>query len=124
MMYSEFIEGTGCRENDHNYKVFKDLEIMYMNSDLSKQEIYEYGKKLVDNTVVETQLVKDLKAELQTTKNRINEVREEIKDLEERYANEIDDEWKDNWKKARRRMKNILDDLKNRKREIEWILNS
>lgn len=50
MMYSEFVEGTGCKKNEYNYKVFRDLEIMYMNSDMTKQEIYEYGKKLVDNS--------------------------------------------------------------------------
>lgn len=27
MMYSEFIEGTGCKDNAHNYKVFCDLEV-------------------------------------------------------------------------------------------------
>lgn len=50
MMYSEFIEGTGCRQNEHNYKVFQNLEAMYINTDMSKEEIYEYGKKLVDNS--------------------------------------------------------------------------
>ena len=56
MLYNEFIEGTGCRDNDHNYKVYKDLEVMYMNSDMSKTQIYEYGKKLVDNSKSEKQL--------------------------------------------------------------------
>ena len=50
MLYGEFIEGTGCKDNEHNYKVYCDLEIMCMNSDMSKAEIYEYGKKLVDNS--------------------------------------------------------------------------
>ena len=53
MLYSEFIEGTGCQDNRHNFKVFQDLEVMYMNSNLTKEQIYEYGKKLVDNTVKE-----------------------------------------------------------------------
>ena len=56
MMYNEFINGTGCKENDHNYKVYKDLEILYMNSDLTKEQIYEYGKKLVDNSKSEEQI--------------------------------------------------------------------
>ena len=50
MLYSEFVDGTGCRENEYNFKVYKDLEVMYMNTGMSKQEIYEYGKKLVDNS--------------------------------------------------------------------------
>ena len=56
MLYNEFIEGTGCRDNDHNYKVYRDLEIMYMNSDLTKSQIYEYGKKLVDNSKTQKEL--------------------------------------------------------------------
>ena len=50
MLFSEFREGTGCKDNQHNHEVYKNLEIMYMNSDMTKEEIYEYGKKLVDNS--------------------------------------------------------------------------
>lgn len=78
MMYSEFVEGTGCRDNEHNYKVFKDLEVMYMNSDLSKAQIYEYGKKLVDNTVVKT--AEQIKLE-QEINEQIDEHKTEIKKL-------------------------------------------
>ena len=53
MLYSEFIEGTGCQDNHHNFKVFQDLEVLYMNSDISKEHIYEYGKKLVRNDIRE-----------------------------------------------------------------------
>ena len=56
MLYSEFIQGTGCKDNENNYKVYKDLEIMYMNSNMSKQDVYEYGKKLVDNSKTEKEL--------------------------------------------------------------------
>lgn len=56
MLYEEFVEGTGCRDNADNYKVYKDLEIMYMNSEMTKQEIYEYGKKLVNNGLTEKQI--------------------------------------------------------------------
>lgn len=73
MMYSEFVKGTGCKENDHNYKVFKDLEVMYMNSDLTKEQIYEYGKKLVDNSKSEKELVFEAKM-----KERIEELKTEI----------------------------------------------
>ena len=45
MLFSEFVEGTGCKDNEKNYEVYKNLEIMYMNSNMSKAEIYEYGKK-------------------------------------------------------------------------------
>lgn len=62
MLYSEFVTGTGCKETQKNYQVYKNLEIMYMNSDMSKQEIYEYGKKLVDNSKTEAEIEAEEKA--------------------------------------------------------------
>lgn len=56
MLYSEFVSGTGCRENDYNYRVYKELEIIYMNTDCTKAHIYEMGKKLVDNSKSEAEL--------------------------------------------------------------------
>ena len=53
MLFSEFVENVGCKENAHNFKVYQDLEIMYMNSDISKEAVYEYGKKLVNNDIKE-----------------------------------------------------------------------
>ena len=38
MMYSEFVKGTGCKENNHNYNIFIKLEDLYMNSDITKEE--------------------------------------------------------------------------------------
>lgn len=56
MLYSEFIEGTGCKDTKNNYQVYKNLEIMYMNSNMSKSDIYEYGKKLVDNSKTDEEI--------------------------------------------------------------------
>ena len=66
MLYSEFIKGTGCKESVYNYNVYKDLEVLYMNSDKSKEQIYLYGTKLVDNSKTE--------AELQVEKEIISEI--------------------------------------------------
>lgn len=126
MMYSEFIEGTGCKENAHNYKVFKDLEVMYMNSDLTKEDIYEYGKKLVDNSKSpeELKVEGELKIKLAETIERMNEVKEEISDLTRRIETEDDSDWRKTFIAQRNRMKRIFDDLKQVKKEINWILNS
>ena len=84
MMYSEFAENVGCRDNEHNHKVFNDLEVLYMNSDISKEEIYEYGRKLVDNSKTD--------AELEIERNingQIAELKEQLKSIranEKRYA--------------------------------------
>jgi len=56
MMYSEFVENTGCRDNDYNREVFRKLEIVYMNDEsMSKAEVYEWGKKLVNNDLTDEQ---------------------------------------------------------------------
>ena len=81
MLYDEFIEGTGCRVTDYNYKVYKDLEVMYMNSNLSKQEIYEYGKKLVDNSLTEKQKQwnADIDAEVNCLKMQLEDRKNDLK---------------------------------------------
>lgn len=80
MLYSEFVEGTGCRENDYNYKVYKDLEVMYMNTGLSKAEIYEYGKKLVDNsdTPEQVELKERIKQEIAGHKSQIESYKKDL----------------------------------------------
>lgn len=97
MLYSEFIEGTGCKENYHNYKVYKDLEIMYMNSDLTKQDIYEYGKKLVDNSKSEEEIrfENELNQELKELKEEYKAAREEVNRYRTYYKENPDRFWKD-----------------------------
>lgn len=77
MLYNEFVEGTGCRDNEHNYKVYKELEIIYMNTDCTKAHIYEMGKKLVDNSKSEAELKleAEIKAEIAEHKNEIERYR-------------------------------------------------
>ena len=92
MLYYEFIEGTGCKDNATNYKVYKDLEIMYMNSDMSKSEIYEYGKKLVDNSKSEAEIEAEekVKAEIKAIKAEIEELKENIETRKEDIERESD----------------------------------
>ena len=76
MLYNEFIENTGCKDTEYNYSVYKQLEVLYMSNDnISKQAIYEAGKKLVDNSKTA--------AEIEAEKN--------INDEIEKYNNWIDD---------------------------------
>jgi len=80
MMYSEFIAGTGCKDNAHNYEVFKNLEAMYMNTEMTKAEIYAYGIKLVDNSKSEAELKAEaeIKAEIDELKSSIAWCKREI----------------------------------------------
>lgn len=127
MLYNEFIEGTGCKDNDHNYKVYKDLEVMYMNSDISKAQIYEYGKKLVDNSKSEAELkveaevkaeIDVAKADIESAKNYINYYKE-LKG----YNKSIGDKF---WEKEYRRMEKYYSDevkrLRNRIAALKWVL--
>lgn len=107
MMYSEFVKGTGCRENDHNYKVYKDLEVMYMNSDLTKEQIYEYGKKLVDNSKSPEQvaLEEQLKAEIAELKQEIKFWQDKIDAYKMFFEMDGDPSWKKSIKSYREHVK-------------------
>ena len=103
MLYNEFVEGTGCKDTEKNYKIYKDLEIMYMNSDMTKQEIYEYGKKLVDNSKTAAEIeaeekvkeeIEELKREVKRYETRIVSLKESIENEQEFLRNEMDDGWK------------------------------
>lgn len=81
MLYSEFVEGTGCRDNEHNYEVYRRLEIVYMNDDsMSKAEVYEWGKKLVNNELSEAQKEQNrkLKEEIEFYKNQYESYRSQV----------------------------------------------
>ena len=115
MLYSEFIENTGCKENDHNYKVYRDLEVLYMNSDISKAEIYEYGKKLVDNskTAEEIEFENGIKAQ-------IAELKETYKECMEDYRRYIG-WWRED--KTDRDWKNWAEEKKSRAKRIKAEIN-
>lgn len=104
MLYSEFVTGTGCKDNATNYRIYKDLEVMYMNSDLSKADIYEYGKKLVDNSKSEAEIeaenkitaeINELKADNAERKNRIESRKAEIEREKAYLVGETDKGWID-----------------------------
>lgn len=125
MLYSEFIEGTGCKDNEKNYKVYKDLEVMYMNSDMSKAEIYEYGRKLVDNSKSKEQvrLEKEINAEIETRKQQIGLYKHDIEWKQTCIKEWNDDkEWVKNLRAEIRYLKAEIKKQKNRIAELKWVL--
>ena len=120
MLYSEFVENTGCKETDYNYQIYKNLEIMYMNSDIPKSAIYEYGKKLVDNskTEAEIEFESQINAEIARHKSQIESYK---KDLEyENYMLSIA-----NNAAHKSTIKYIKEAIKTERRkikELKWIL--
>lgn len=92
MMYSEFVENTGCRENEHNCKLFERLEAMYMNTDITKAEIYEYGKALMNNELSEKQKAhnEQMRQEIQELTNELEQAKAwKARDME--YAKNAED---------------------------------
>lgn len=123
MMYSEFIEGTGCKDNQHNYEVFKNLEIMYMNSDMSKAEIYEYGKKLVDNSKTEEQIrfEQEIKNEIESYKEAIKYAKGEIARMQEAIDEDCNF-WKDFYKGSMKHYKDEIKSYRIKINELKWVL--
>lgn len=121
MLFSEFLEGTGCRDNDYNHKVYQDLEIMYMNSDLTKQQIYEYGKKLVDNSKNEQELKLEanINAEIQDLKGQLKELREQLKVYQQYHREDPKDPY---WKGQVAWYRSMMQDLKRRIAGLKWVL--
>lgn len=125
MLYNEFIEGTGCKDNEHNYNVYKELEIIYMNSDCTKAHIYEMGKKLVDNSKSEAELKieAEVKAEIAELKELIERRKKDISRME-MYLRECDNtEAEIKWLKGDiKTYKENIKHYKNRISELKWVL--
>ena len=125
MLYSEFIEGTGCKDNEANFKVYKNLEVMYMNSDMSKAEVYEYGKKLVDNSKSEEELKLEaqIKAEIKDFETLINMRKDDITRytmyLTERENTESEERW---MKDSIKTYKENIRHYRNKIKALKWVL--
>ena len=124
MMYSEFVEGTGCRDNEYNHKVYRDLEIMYMNSDMSKEEIYEYGKKFVDNSKSEEQIMfeKGIREQIDEYKTVIKQNKEDIKTYEMMLKSEDDPAWIKEWKMRIKYRKDVNREYRNKIKWLKWVI--
>lgn len=114
MLYDEFIQGTGCKDNADNYKVYRDLEILYMNSDLTKEAIYEYGKKLVNNALTASQIawnaeidskIAELTAAAEELKKDVAKCKELYEYYKENYYLDLAEMWKRDMKWTDKRLK-------------------
>lgn len=124
MLFSEFQENTNCRDNAYNHKVFSDLEVMYMNSDLTKEQIYEYGKKLVDNSKSkeELELEANINQQIADFKRNIKEMREEIKLRKNFLLTETDPTWIKQWKNEIKWRKETIAEYRRRVNDLKWVL--
>lgn len=75
MMYSEFIEGTKCKANAHNYEVFEAIEKLYnITEGMTKEDAYKMAKKFLDNSLTEEQKRhnEEVNAEIELNKSYID----------------------------------------------------
>lgn len=127
MMYSEFAEAVGCKDNDHNHKVFRELEIIYMNSDCSKAHIYEMGKKLVDNSKSEAELEveAEVKAEIEEHKAEIAKYKEWIEQNEQMlsyWKEQMDKEMMAFYRNPIKHWKQEIRYHRNQIAALKWVL--
>lgn len=127
MLYSEFVAGTSCKDNEHNYNVYKELELIYMNSDCSKAHIYEMGKKLVDNSKSEEELKveAEIKAEMEEVKAQIEERKMWIEQNEKHiqsWKEYGDKEMVTFYQNNKKFWKQEIKELRNRLVALKWVL--
>lgn len=124
MMYSEFVAGTGCKQNEHNYKVFQNLEAMYSNTDMTKEEVYEYGKKLVDNSKTEEQMriEKEVNEEIMKINDEIEFHKREVERLEWLLSVEDSKYWMKRYRADIRRNRDFIRSCKSQISALKWVL--
>lgn len=133
MLYEEFLQGTGCKANEHNYQVYRHLEVIYMygkdwlHEDITKEFIYEYGKKLVDNSPSPEELkrIADLKEQIASIKSEIKDNNESIK-----YAKERRSLW-EKWERSYHECTGDIEyythqnkELRTKLTELQWLLQN
>lgn len=128
MLYSEFIEGTGCRETDNNYKIYKRLEIIYMTDDtMTKEDVYEWGKKLVDNskTAEEIELENNLNEQIRGYKEEIKKYRADIKYRKEMIElDRADRSWVNYNRDVIKSYQTNIKYLKDQITALKWVLGT
>lgn len=125
MMYSEFVNGTGCKDTENNYRVFLNLEQMYMHTEMSKEEIYEYGKKLVDNskTAEEIEFENEIKRQIANCKEAVKTYIETAEMYTEWAKNETDPIAKKDWKATAKRYREYAKRERAEAKQLkEWFL--
>lgn len=125
MLFSEFQQNTGCKDTPFNHEIYRRLELMYMSDDnITKAEIYEYGKKLVDNskTEAEIELENEIHEEIQWCKDEIKSIRNEIRNYEFLLKEETDPFFRKSWRDRVSSLRVDIRKLNRRIRELQWVL--
>lgn len=125
MLYGEFIAGTGCKDTPHNYGVYKDLEIIYMNTDKSKADIYAMGRALVDNSPTdgERELIARVREEMNALREEIRDAEADARRLEAYAKTETTRDGARYWRDGARRSRERARRLKTQLRGLKWVID-
>ena len=125
MLYSEFVNGTGCKDTPYNYDIYKKLECLYMNwdGDITHAEIYEMGKKLVDNSLTENQIKwnDDIDEKIRELQFDIRTFTSDLERYTSNYNFYKEHGWEENtdfWKKE---IKYVKREIRTRKQKIKEL---
>lgn len=120
LLFGDFVEDLDWEETDRNYKLYKWLELLYMNDNMTNREsIYELGKKLITSDDAEAVMIykEYIKAQIARHNSLIDAFKVEIEYVERTLP--IDDNNRSRWiwlaQKAIKVQYQYIKDL-------EWIL--
>lgn len=129
MLYQEFLEGTDGKDNQFNYQIYKELEIIYMNTDCTKQHIYDLGKKLIDNTwkteeqkQEEERITKQINEEIENLEFLNRTLKEDIAYKKYLAETETDPAYKKVWKGQAKYYREEIKANKNRIEALKWVI--
>lgn len=124
MLYSEFIENVKCRDNEYNYKVYKTLENLYMiNDKLTKTDIYETAKTLVNNDKSQKQVEfeNDINARINVYNKDIKYFTDRI-DMLKSFFEISTDEQNKIYREDIKRYKTEIKKCKIEIKKLKWVL--
>jgi len=120
LLFRDFVEDLGWEGTDHNYKLYKWLELLYMNDNMTNREsIYELGKKLITSDDAEAAMIykKYIQNQIARYESQIDEFKKEIEYTERTLP--IDDNNRSRWIRiAQEAIKVQYQYIK----DLEWIL--
>lgn len=125
MLYGEFLEGTEAKDNEYNYQIYKELEIIYMNTDCTKQHIYDLGKKLVDNTwktEEQKQVEREALEEIERLKQENEDYKKEIAWKNYLISTETDKEWQKSYRNNIRYYRERMKENRDRIKALKWVI--
>lgn len=125
MLWSEFKQGTECKESDKNYSIYKSLEALYMKYDYSKEDIYKVGRLLVDNSETEAEKAyrEQIEKQIETEKEDLRYYSDRIETLSLfcRLDTTTQGEAKE-FKNSIKEYKQIIKRSKQRIEQCKWLL--